>query len=108
LELPVKTTLMVSVTPRFPKHHSRIIENVGVQIKKKVLGALMQKVDFSRMATSGTNSQITGKMVKEMVDKYNYDDNVKEKVDKMLSQRHMAKAIVTENKYAMPNFKDIA
>ena len=39
-------------------------------------------------------------MIKEMVEKYNYDYNVKEKVDKMLTERRMAKAIVTENKHA--------
>ena len=47
-------------------------------------------------------------MIKEMVEKYNYDYNVKEKVDKMLTERRMAKAIVTENKHAQANFNDIS
>lgn len=43
-----------------------------------------------------------------MVNDYNHNDDVKEKVDKLLNERHVEKPKVTENKYAMPNFKDIA
>ena len=85
------------------------MSNVAKTVKKKVMGAIMQNCDFSKIAGSiPAKPQMNRKMIKEMVENYNYDDTVKEKVDKMLNERHMAKAIVIENKHAMPNFKEIS
>ena len=44
--------MRVAVTPRFPKHHSRLMENVTKCVKKKVMGVIMQKIDFGTMAAT--------------------------------------------------------